>query len=132
MLLRMVRNEITALYHIQAETLLCTVMQAGMTGLKTPMCYAPETQHTNCPVCSSTHVSHMAAALPFSHHEASYMVCPLSGRIMNEDNYPMSLPNGHVYSYQAVQEHADQEHAFQCPKTSTRYTLSDMKRVFVL
>jgi macrophage erythroblast attacher len=35
--------------------------------------------------------------LPMAHHINSTLVCGLSGDIMNEDNPPLMLPNGHVY-----------------------------------
>jgi hypothetical protein len=40
----------------------------------------------------------LAEKLPFSHHITSCIVCRISGAIMDENNPPMVLPNGHVYS----------------------------------
>lgn len=72
---------------------------------------------------------------------------------MNEDNPPMLLPNGHVYSFevshplllsvrgvllmfanlkQALQDMAaKQEGLITCPKTGDVFKLTDIKKVFV-
>lgn len=88
------------MYHISESSLLITQLQAGLSALKTPVCYDPEMKNMNCPICSSQ-LGEMAKTLPFSHHESSCMVCRLSGVKMNENNPPMALSNGYIYSYQA-------------------------------
>lgn len=40
----------------------------------------------------------LATPLPFSKHLHSKLVCHLTRELMNEDNPPMVLPNGYVYS----------------------------------
>ena len=73
-------------------------MYAGLASLKLPACYIHETKNVDCPVCSGG-FNVLAKEVPFSHHVNSTIVCSLTGRIMDEDNYPMAFPGkGHVYS----------------------------------
>ena len=73
-------------------------MYAGLASLKLPACYVHETKNVDCPVCNGD-LNVLASEVPFSHHVNSTIVCRLTGRIMDEDNYPMVFPaKGHVYS----------------------------------
>lgn len=51
---------------------------------------------------------------------------------MNEHNPPMALPNGLVYSQEAIQEIARQNGGkIVCPKTRDVFTMSQAKKMFV-
>lgn len=52
----------------------------------------------DCPVCSRS-LNQLAQPLPMAHCANSRLVCKISGDVMNENNPPMMLPNGHVYGY---------------------------------
>lgn len=52
----------------------------------------------DCPVCSRS-LNKLAQPLPMAHCANSRLVCKISGDVMNENNPPMMLPNGHVYGY---------------------------------
>jgi hypothetical protein len=93
------RSNNFALQFFTPEPLLNVTLQAGLSALKTPMCYQPEHRNINCPVCDPDTLGALATDLPLSHHFNSSIVCRISGQIMNEDNLPMALPNGYVYSY---------------------------------
>lgn len=84
-------------------------LQAGLSALKTHMCYQTDNQNLHCPVCSKSAsstvsgggggvIGKLAEQLPISHHVNSCIVCRVKGGIMNEDNPPLVLPNGMVYS----------------------------------
>jgi hypothetical protein len=60
-------------------------------------CFREESKKVNCPVCNEL-IGKLAKDLPYAHHIHSRLVCRLSGELMNEDNPPMMLPNGQVYS----------------------------------
>lgn len=87
-----------SLCSLTSHPLLSITLQAGLSALKTPQCYEHENQNVNCPICDNTTLGSLAEKLPLSHHVNSTIVCRLSGKIMNEDNQPMLLPNGRVYS----------------------------------
>ncbi|KAK4536414.1 hypothetical protein CDCA_CDCA08G2439 [Cyanidium caldarium] len=54
-----------------------------------------------CPTCNSPY-RELAAHLPFSHHVRTTAVCRLTGKAMDEHNPPVVLPNGNIYSLEAV------------------------------
>ena len=54
--------------------------------------------NVNCPSCDLNALGKLAKQLPLNHHVNSCIVCRITGEIMNENNLPMILPNGMVYS----------------------------------
>ena len=66
----------------------------------TPLHDHPEHPQRNidCPTCAKD-LSILAREVPFSHHVNSTLVCRISGEVMDDTNYPMTFPNGYVYSY---------------------------------
>lgn len=93
------RADFYALCSLTSHPLLSITLQAGLSALKTPQCYEHENQNVNCPICDNQTLGSLAEKLPLSHHVNSTIVCRISGKIMNEDNPPMLLPNGTVYSF---------------------------------
>lgn len=87
-----------SLCSLTSHPLLSITLQAGLSALKTPQCYEHENQNVNCPICDNQTLGSLAKNLPLSHHDNSTIVCRISGKIMNENNPPMLLPNGRVYS----------------------------------
>lgn len=85
---------------LTSHPLLSITLQAGLSALKTPQCYNHESRNVHCPVCDADTLGKLAESLPWSHHVNSTVVCRISGKIMNEDNPPLLLPNGRVYSYE--------------------------------
>jgi macrophage erythroblast attacher len=89
-----------AIYNLNTlptEPLLHLALYAGLASLKLPSCYDKATQNADCPVCDPR-LGKLASEVPFSHHVNSTIVCRISGKIMDEDNWPMAFPNGYVYS----------------------------------
>lgn len=72
-------------------------MYAGLASLKSPSCYDPDSKNVDCPVCDPN-LGRLAEEVPFSHHVNSTIVCSITGKIMDENNWPMVFPGGHVYS----------------------------------
>ncbi|KAI8060797.1 CTLH/CRA C-terminal to lish motif domain-containing protein [Gongronella butleri] len=99
-LIQQFRADNYALCSLTPHPLLSICLQAGLSALKTNQCYQHENRNINCPVCDQTIFGQLAQHLPLSHRVNSTVVCRISGHIMNEDNPPMFLPNGHVYSQQ--------------------------------
>lgn len=60
--------------------------------------YPHQYKNENCPVCDSDGLGILAKEVPWSHHANSTLVCHITGKIMDENNPPMALPNGCVYS----------------------------------
>lgn len=90
------RRDNFAIHGLPPESPLVTMLQAGLSALKTPMCGEPANRSPNCPVCRPS-INVMATKLPLSHRVRSCIVCRISGELTNEDNPPMVLPNNYVY-----------------------------------
>ncbi|KAF9428855.1 GID complex subunit containing RING finger motif [Podila epigama] len=126
------RSNNFALQFFTPEPLLNVTLQAGLSALKTPMCYQAEHRNINCPVCDPETLGLLATDLPLSHHFNSSIVCRISGQIMNEDNLPMALPNGYVYSYNALAQMASLNNGkICCPRTGSVFNISQIKKVFI-
>lgn len=97
-LINQFRRDNYSLCSLTSHPLLSITLQAGLSALKTPQCYEHENTNVNCPICDNQTLGSLAEKLPLSHHVNSTIVCRMSGKIMNEDNPPMLLPNGRVYS----------------------------------
>lgn len=60
----------------------------------------------------------LAQELPYSKHEHSRLICPVTLEVMNEHNPPMVASDGAVYSEKAVQQIAAQNQGkFKNPRT---------------
>lgn len=60
-------------------------------------CFSGEDKLLNCPVCQPP-FSNLAKELPFSRRNNSTLICRITGKPMDDNNPPMALPNGYVYS----------------------------------
>lgn len=114
-----------------------------------------QTKNENCPVCDETGLGILAREVPWSHHANSTLVCHITGKIMNENNPPMALPNGCVYSravsrdmvavfaelssltrifLQALEELALSSKdgaSVICPRTGESFSLSSLRKVYI-
>lgn len=126
------KKEYLELHALPLKPQLVANIQAGLASLKTPLCGRPNDSNINCPVCVPPY-SDLALGLPFSHHENSSIVCRISGQVMNENNPAMVLPNGRVYSLNALQELASKHQGkVTCPQTHQTFEISEAKKIFVL
>ncbi|KAF8348744.1 macrophage erythroblast attacher isoform 1 [Amanita rubescens] len=125
---------------LPTESMLHLALYAGLAALRLPTCFDPSTKNVDCPVCdsdakdSSAHrgLGKLAEEVPQSHHANSTIVCRITGKIMDEDNMPMVLPNGQVYSREALEEIAARNNGIiTCPKTGTKCEFSTLRKVFV-
>ncbi|KAJ3103932.1 GID complex subunit containing RING finger motif [Phlyctochytrium planicorne] len=130
-LIEQFRSDNFALNCLTLQPLLQTSLQAGLTALKTPMCYEPSNQNVNCPVCSADLFGVIAEKLPIAHHVNSCLVCRVSGAIMNEDNPPMVLPNGNVYSLKSLEELSKKTGVITCPRTNDQFHISQARKAFI-
>jgi len=120
-----------SLHSLSNEPLICLNLSAGLSALKTKQCYRPENQNLSCPVCVPE-FGELASKLPYSQHTHSSLICRITHLKMDEDNYPMVLPNGNVYSKIAMQEMAaaDDERV-TCPRTGATFKYSQLRKAFI-
>jgi macrophage erythroblast attacher len=120
------------LYGMSSMPPLSLSIEIGLSAMKMPSCGHADTSASDCPVCS-TIGSSLAISLPLAQIGHSTLVCPITKRLMDEDNYPLVLPNGFVYSRQALEEMAvrDQGVVF-CPRSGDQYPFASLKRAYIL
>lgn len=120
------------IFNLTLESLLVMTLQVGLSALKTPACYQQVDRNINCPTCSKDTFGALAEKLPNAHHVTSCLVCRVSGDLMNEDNVPLALPNGYVYSSKALNDMAKRNGGtILCPRTGDVFTISQCKKVFI-
>eukprot|EP00994_Dinema_validum_P006377 NODE_469_length_1661_cov_71.669355_g338_i0.p1 GENE.NODE_469_length_1661_cov_71.669355_g338_i0~~NODE_469_length_1661_cov_71.669355_g338_i0.p1 ORF type:complete len:383 (-),score=93.55 NODE_469_length_1661_cov_71.669355_g338_i0:439-1587(-) len=119
------------LYGFTDTPMLHLVVQAGILALNTQQAQQSWSHNVNDPMCSPIFQS-LAKKLPFTYKKNSSLVCRMSGAIMDGDNPPVVLPNGHVYSYQALFDMWDTTGAITCPVTKTNYLWDELTKAFVM
>ncbi|KAI8815773.1 CTLH/CRA C-terminal to lish motif domain-containing protein [Fimicolochytrium jonesii] len=127
------RSSNHALHNLTSQPLLTMTLQAGLSALKTPACYNDDDRTINCPVCSADTFGRLAEDLPNAHHVNSCLVDRVTGGLMGEDNLPLVLPNGFVYSTKSLAEAALQNNGMvRCIKTGDQYHISTARKAFLL
>jgi macrophage erythroblast attacher len=86
-----------------------------------------------CPACSDVG-SQLCRGLPFAYHPHSRLVCRVTQSVMDENNPPVVLPNGRVYSRQGIDVLAQrsQDGTIQCVETQEVFAPADAKPVYIL
>ncbi|KAJ2455699.1 GID complex subunit containing RING finger motif [Coemansia sp. RSA 2336] len=127
------RAVIFSLFNLPPQPLLHLLLQTGLSALKTPACVSDDSveHNRNCPVCQADTLGKLARDLPLSHHVNSNLVCRISGEKMDENNPPMRLPNGYVYSYNSLSEMAAKHGKIRCPRTNEAFSLNEAKKLFI-
>ncbi|KAG9160832.1 hypothetical protein Leryth_008652 [Lithospermum erythrorhizon] len=124
------KQEFCKLYGMTLEPLLNIYLQAGLSALKTPFCYEEE-----CPKedpLSQESFRKLALPLPFSKQHHSKLVCYITKELMDTENPPLVLPNGHVYSTKALEEMAAKnEGKITCPRTGLACNFSDLVKAYI-
>lgn len=63
----------------------------------------------------------------------SWLICRISKEVMDQDNLPLALPNGQVYSTKALTKMALMNNGtVTCLQTGRKYHLQECRKVFVL
>ncbi|KAM7542488.1 hypothetical protein Aperf_G00000004780 [Anoplocephala perfoliata] len=117
-------------YSFTSLTPFLLTVRAGISAIKTPFCYHDRTRNPNCVTCHPL-INRYAQSLVFGHHDQSILTCYQTGLVMNEDNPPMALPNGFVYSLRGI-EQLTKDGYIRCPKTEEVFEAGQAKRVYVL
>merc|ERR1711916_204369 len=115
------RNAFVVLQANTGPAPLTLLASLGLAGLHTAAC-APG-KSSDCPTCSPL-FQHLAKRLPVALHTQSVLVCRLKGVRMDENNPPMVLPNGNVYSREGLREEAAASGSFRDPLTGDTFSLS--------
>ncbi|MCO5587075.1 hypothetical protein L7F22_041021 [Adiantum nelumboides] len=124
------KQEFCKLYGMTTESLLHIHLQAGLSALKTPFCF--EEGCTKEDPLSQEDFRQLAAPLPFSKHIHSKLVCYITKELMDEHNPPQVLPNGYVYSTNALEEMARlNDGKITCPRTGLVCNFSELSKAYI-
>lgn len=129
-LIQQFNQEFCKLYGMTQEPLLNIHLQAGLSALKTPFCYEEGCTKED-PLCQEA-FRKLASPLPFSKHIHSKLVCYITKELMDEDNPPLVLPNGYVYSKKALEEMSKLNNGrITCPRTGYVCTLNEVSKAYI-
>lgn len=124
------KQEFCKLYGMTLEPLLNIYLQAGLSALKTPLCY--EDDCTKEDPLSQESFRKLAQPLPYSKQHHSKLVCYITKELMDTENPPLVLPNGYVYSTKALEEMAKKNDGrITCPRTSYTCNYTDLVKAYI-
>lgn len=122
-------------------------MSAGLAALKSPACHKSQVQGEDvgvqgrtrlpkaCPICSPE-LNSLAKDIPAAHSARSQLVDSISGDLMEGDNEPVVLPNGHMYGLASLLEEnrksAIAPELVADPTTGETFLRTSMRKAFVL
>lgn len=124
------RYENYRLHQLSDVSVFKVTLQSGLSALKTHQCYREESKNPDCPVCNST-FNKLAESLPYAHCTQSRLICGITGKVMNENNPPLMLPNGHVYGERGLQSIAKHGNIC-CPRTKEEVSQNRVEKVYVM
>lgn len=126
------KQENYKLHGLTGESTLEILLKTGLASLKTRKCGTESDRKGNCPTCNEPYLS-LSKNLPHSQHINSILVCAISADIMDENNPPMALPNGNVYSYNALKDIAARNDNYVIdPKTSESFLFMTLRKCYIM
>jgi hypothetical protein len=85
-----------------------------------------------CPTCSDVG-DKLTNGLPFAHQPHSRLLCRVTRTVMDENNPPVVLPNGYVYSRKAIEQMVTGRNGeIKCIETHEIFTLEEVKQVYII
>lgn len=138
-IIEMFIKESYALHSLTQEPVLTLTIQAGISSLKTIFCDHQISFNESCPTCS-TKIRTLGKSLPYSHHANTALRCKMTGEIMDDQNPPLFLPNGNVYSEkvseilkgQALKEMAGKNNGrVVCPTSKETFEFNELRKVYI-
>lgn len=136
MLKEQFKNDFITIYQVDKSSQLIKTVRTGLSVLKTRQCNkceSGEVEESECPACSGP-LKEIATQLPFGHFETTKIRCRITGKLVSEDDPPMALPNGQVYSESGLKLLCEGSAAgvLKCPVTGQNFLLSDARKCFFL
>jgi macrophage erythroblast attacher len=133
------RRAFLAFYALPPLPLFNLSIWAGLAGLKLPACASSSDKehNTDCPTCVSSGLGHFATLahqpqVPMGHHVNSVIVCKITGKVLAGEDTAYALPNGNVYSGEALEELAKKGNgSIKDPRSDSTYEWRDLKKVYI-
>ncbi|XP_051116447.1 protein MAEA homolog [Andrographis paniculata] len=124
------KQEFYKLYNMTPMSLLEIYLQAGLSALKTQMCYEERCPKED-PLSQDTFRT-LAEPLPYAKQQNSILICYITKEVMDHENPPLVLPNGCVYSTKALVEMASRNNGqITCPRSNETYHFTMAERAYI-
>ncbi|CAC9698933.1 conserved Plasmodium protein, unknown function [Plasmodium sp. DRC-Itaito] len=113
---------------LNTNPLLELLIKAGISVIKTDNC--GNKISTKCPTCIKE-LKNTINKLPNIQKTKSFLVCPYTNEVMDENNPPFTTPTGYVFSEKAISLFLKSEETFECPITNEKYRMDEFSRLFI-
>ncbi|KAL4401329.1 ubiquitin protein ligase [Malassezia pachydermatis] len=88
----------------------------------------------DCPACQKDNLGVLTSHVSHNHPTQSTLICRVTGKPMDDKNPPMCLPNGMVYSTEALSilrsRSLDRE-IIVCPRTGQQFPYASCRKLFI-
>lgn len=110
-------SELCQITSLPGNSFINIYLQAGLASLKTHNCGTASSSLED--PMHTPEFKLLASSLPYAKHNNSKLICYITKLKMNENNPPLVLPNGYVYSKAGIEllVSKSQEGLFYCPRT---------------
>eukprot|EP00924_Labyrinthula_sp_SR-Ha-C_P006318 maker-scaffold_31-snap-gene-3.73-mRNA-1 protein AED:0.01 eAED:0.02 QI:30/0.66/0.7/1/0.88/0.8/10/83/367 len=118
-------------FNLPKTSMFSVLLQVGLTALKSKKCGSPTTDSKNCLACRPL-FKQVTKDLPVAHETQTHLICRLTGEPMDENNPPLALPNGQIFSERGVRTLELPNRKIKCPVTNKEYRVNELRYVYIL
>lgn len=129
-------------YRVDEGIQLIKTVKTGLSVLKTRQCLQEKAEKKcecldkagECPVCNGP-LGELSKNLPYGHYELTRLRCRITGKMMSENDPPMALPNGQVFSLSGLKStiiDKKNNSIVKCPVSGESFELSEARKCFFL
>ena len=122
-------HEMRRVYGFTTESLIEIYLRAGFISLKSPLCEGPS-KVKSCPTCNQE-LQKLSKSVPYACHSQTSIICRILGTPIDDQNPPVVLPNGQIFSEQGIQK-ISESGKITCPITGSVYSKSQVSKVFIV
>ncbi|KAI3380177.1 hypothetical protein SNEBB_007237 [Seison nebaliae] len=129
------RNDYRSLYQFPKMDTLIALLQMGMSSIKTVYCSNDDGKVGRNHLCAtcSTFLYPLSQRLPMACYSNSKLIDMMTGENIDDNNWPMMLPNGYVFGKNTIEGVMDERKGtIRCPKTNEVFTREKCCRVYVV
>jgi macrophage erythroblast attacher len=131
------KREFMTIYQVDQSSQLMKTVRTGLAVLKTRQCTGKDDGiGSECPACTGP-LKELSTQLPHGHFETTKIRCRITGKLVSEDDPPMALPNGQVYSESGLKLLCDGSGGssmgvLKCPVTGGSFMISEARKCYFL
>ena len=129
-LISLFQSEMLKVYNLPTESPLSVFLRSGLTALKTPLCHRTDCLNDKCPTCQSK-FQKLVEHIPYPHFTQGSLICRILRVVMDQNNPPMALPNGQVFSQQGIKK-ITKGGKVQCPVTGNKFSEKKVIKLYMV